>query len=271
MGETDKKGMTRRGFLKTTGVGLGVAVGALVLGPGTVSAAESASASPVAEGPFPYKDLDSREGMLRGHAGYWKSGCAYGAFYAIASMLREKVGGPYTQVPYRMLAWGRGGAANWGTLCGALTGACAAINLVAADADVNKLVGELLGWYSTPPFPSDEATKLGVTAGFTQTAKDYPKVDLVKSVSDSPLCHASNATWIAVSGIKLGDDRRKERCARLTADVVAKTVTMLNDYKAGKFTPVFKLDEETEICVACHEQDQEGKMACVECHEPHDY
>ncbi len=270
MGDHDEQGVSRRGFLKTTGLGLGVAVGALVLGPSAVSAAESGASTPVAEGPFPYKDLDPREGMLRGHAGYWKSGCAYGAFYGITSMLREAVGGPYAQVPYRMLAWGRGGGANWGTLCGALTGACAAINLVAADADVNKLVGELMGWYSTHPFPSDEATKLAVTGSFKQTAKDYPKIELIKTVSKSPLCHVSNATWIAASGIKLPDDRRKERCARLTADVVAKTVAMLNAYKAGTFVPVYKVDEETEICLACHEPDQEGKMSCVECHEPHE-
>lgn len=270
MSKLDLEGVDRRGFLKTTGLGLGVAVGTLVFGPGIASAAEG-SAAPVAEGAFPYVNLDPREGMLRGHAGYWKSGCAYGAFYAITSMLREKVGGPYTQVPYRMMAWGRGGGANWGTLCGALTGACAAINLAAADADVNKLVSELMGWYSTFSFPSTDATKMGVAGAFTQTAKAYPKIELIQTTSNSPLCHVSNATWIAASGIPLGDDRRKERCARLTADVVAKTISMLNDYKAGTFVPVFKMNEETETCLGCHEQHQEGKMSCTECHEPHEY
>ncbi len=266
--QADKE-VSRRGFLKKTGLGLGVAVGALVLGPEFVSAAESSPTTPVAEGAFPYSKLDVTEGMIRGHAGYWKSGCSYGAFYAITSMLREKVGGAYNQVPYRMLTWGRGGGANWGTLCGALTGACAAINMVAADADVNKIVSELLGWYSTIPFPSAEATKMSMASAFTQTAKAYPKIDLIQTVSESPLCHSSNAKWIASSGIPLADERRKERCARLTADVVAKTVSMLNDYKDGKFVATFKVSEETESCLSCHEQDQEGKMSCTECHDPH--
>ncbi|OHD21895.1 MAG: hypothetical protein A2Y38_05410 [Spirochaetes bacterium GWB1_59_5] len=269
MSNPETKEVSRRGFLKTTGLGLGVAVGALVLGTGVASAADTGSAAPVAEGPFPYSPLDAKESMLRGHDAYWKSGCAYGTFYSITSMLRDKVGGPYNQVPLRMISWGRGGGANWGTLCGALTGACTAINLVAADADVNKLVSELLGWYSTNSFPSVEANQMGVAGGFTKTAKAYPKIELIQTVSESPLCHASNATWIAASGIPLGDDRRKERCARLTADVAAKTVAMLNDYKAGTFVATFKVSEETETCLGCHEQSQEGKMSCLECHDGH--
>ncbi|MFH2114917.1 MAG: C-GCAxxG-C-C family protein [Spirochaetota bacterium] len=269
MSKDEASSVSRRGFLKKSGLGLGVAVGALVLGPGVASAADSSSTATVAEGPFPYSTLDAKEGMIRGHAGYWKSGCSYGAFAAIVTMLREKAGGSYNQVPLRMTAWGRGGGANWGTLCGALTGACTAINLVAADADVNKLVSELMGWYSKHPFPSTEATSMGVSGAFTQTAKAYPKIELIQTVSESPLCHASNAIWIAASGIPLPDERRKERCARLTADVVAKTVSMLNDYKAGKFVATFHLDEETESCLECHEESQEGKMSCTECHDPH--
>ncbi len=269
MGDHDEQGVSRRGFLKTTGLGLGVAVGALVLGPSAVSAAESGASTPVAEGPFPYKDLDPREGMLRGHAGYWKSGCAYGAFYGITSMLREAVGGPYAQVPYRMLAWGRGGGANWGTLCGALTGACAAINLVAADADVNKLVGELMGWYSTHPFPSDEATKLAVTGSFKQTAKDYPKIELIKTVSKSPS---------ATSPTRLGSPPPDQAPRRPPEGALRPPHRRRRGQDRGHaqrlqgrhFRARLQSRRGTEICLACHEPDQEGKMSCVECHEPHE-
>ena len=70
-------------------------------------------------------------------------------------------------------------------------------------------------------------------------------MDLVTSVSDSPLCHASNAKWISRSGFGLASAERKERCARLTADVAAKAVELLNAYKAGKFVPTFKVDDAT--------------------------
>ncbi|MCX7775905.1 MAG: C-GCAxxG-C-C family protein [Rectinemataceae bacterium] len=262
-----EKEVSRRSFLKTTGIGLGVAAGALVFGTGMVGA--QAQTGTVAEAPLPYVELDPEEARLRGHAGYYQAGCSFGAFYAIASMLRDKVGGPYNQIPLRMLGYGRGGFANWGTICGALNGASAAINLVCPDADTNKLVAELLGWYTRFPFPSAEATAIGVAGGFKYTTKQYPKIELVTSVSDSPLCHASNAKWIAKSGFLLPSPERKERCARLTGDVAAKAVELLNAWKAGKFVATFKVDDQTAGCLSCHAEDQEGKMACVSCHEPH--
>ncbi len=264
-----EKQVSRRSFLKTTGIGLGVAAGALVLGTGVVGAQTTQAPGTVPEAALPYVELDPEDARLRGHAAYWKAGCSYGAFYAVVSMLREKVGGPYNQIPLRMLGYGRGGVANWGTICGALNGAAAAINLVAPDADTNKLVSELVGWYTGFAFPSKEANAIGVAGGFKYDEKPYPKLELVTSVSDSPLCHASNAKWIAKSGFLLPTNERKERCARLTGDVAAKAVELLNAWKAGKFVATFKVDDQTASCLSCHAEDQEGKMACVSCHEPH--
>jgi hypothetical protein len=261
--------LSRRNFLKFTGAGLGLAAGALVLGTGIAGAQTAAPAGAVAESAFPYVELDPEEARLRGHAGYYKAGCAYGAFYAILSMLREKVGGAYNQVPLRMLRYGGAGIANWGTICGALNGACAAITLSVPDADVSKLCGELLGWYTRFDFPSKESTALAASGGFKYSPATYLKVDLATSVSDSPLCHASNAKWIARSGYGLASPERKERCARLTGDVAAKAVEFLNAYKAGKFVPAFKVDEQTAGCLACHSDSQEGKMECLTCHDAH--
>jgi hypothetical protein len=263
------KEVSRRSFLKTTGAGLGLAAGALVLGTGIVGAQTPAPAGAVAETPFPYETLDPEEARLRGHAGYYKAGCAYGAFYAVLSLMREKMGGPYNQVPLRMLRYGGAGAGGWGTLCGALNGACAAMTLALPDADVSKLASELIGWYTRYPFPSAKSSALAASAGFKYSPATHPKLDLVTSVSDSPLCHASNASWIATSGFGNSSAERKERCARLTADVANKAIELLNAYKAGTFVPVFKLDDETSNCLSCHQDSQEGKMVCTSCHDPH--
>ncbi|HWR12724.1 MAG TPA: C-GCAxxG-C-C family (seleno)protein [Rectinemataceae bacterium] len=267
--KTTRNDVSRRSFLKTCGTGLGLAAGALVLGTGTLGAQTNAPSGVVQETPFPYAELNPDEAFLRGHEGYYKAGCAYGAFYAVLSLMREKIGGPYNQIPYRALRFGGAGIAGWGTICGALNGACVAITLAVPDADVAKLCGELLGWYTRFPFPSAKSNAAAAAGGFKYTTKAYPKLELVTSVADSPLCHASNAKWIAASGFGLSTPERKERCARLTADVAQKAVEILNAYKAGNFAPTFKIDEETANCLSCHADSQEGKMECTTCHDPH--
>jgi len=119
MAEVDKmleKDISRRSFLKATGIGLGVATSALLFGTGVAGAQTQGGV--VTESPLPYAELDPEEARLRAHAAYFRAGCSYAVFYALLSMLRDKVGGPYNQIPLRMLGYGRGGAASWGTLCG---------------------------------------------------------------------------------------------------------------------------------------------------------
>ncbi len=261
------KGISRRNFLKKTGVGLGVAAGALMFGTGIAGA--QAQGGVVAESPLPYVELDPEEARLRAHAAYFRAGCSYAVFYSIVSMLREKVGGVYNQIPLRMLGYGRGGAAEWGTLCGTLNGAGAAINLVAPDADVNKMLADIIGWYTITPFPSKESDDIAVANGYKYDAKAPISIVLPQSTSNSPLCHASVAEWIKASGFPASAPERKERCGRLCGDVAAKTVTVLNAWKAGTFAPVFKISDETANCLSCHGDQQVGKMSCTSCHTPH--
>ena len=101
---------------------------------------------------------------------------------------------------------------------------------------------------------------------------------LPQSVSDSTLCHISVTKWCKESGYASGSSERSERCGRLTGDVAAKAVELLNQHAAGTFTPVFALPEETEQCRTCHSKGKDfekgqftrGKENCVDCHgEPH--
>jgi hypothetical protein len=262
-----EKDVSRRSFLKATGIGLGVATSALLFGTGVAGAQTQGGV--VTESPLPYAELDPEEARLRAHAAYFRAGCSYAVFYALVSMLRDKVGGPYNQIPLRMLGYGRGGAASWGTLCGTLNGAGAAINLVASDADTNKLLGDLIGWYTITPFPTKESDDVAAAKGYKYDAKEYMTAALPTSMSNSPLCHASVASWIKVSGFPESSNERKERCARICGDVAAKTVLMLNAWKAGTFAATFKVSDETAGCLSCHSDAQVGKMACTSCHEPH--
>lgn len=262
-----EKDISRRSFLKATGIGLGVATSALLFGTGVAGAQTQGGV--VTESPLPYAELDPEEARLRAHAAYFRAGCSYAVFYALISMLRDKVGGPYNQIPLRMLGYGRGGAASWGTLCGTLNGAGAAINLVASDADTNKILGDLIGWYTITPFPSQESNDVAVAQGYKYDTKAPISMALATSVSNSPLCHASVASWVTNSGFTVSSPERAERCARLCGDVAFKTAILLNEWKAGTFAATFKVNDETAGCLSCHSDDQVGKMACTSCHEPH--
>jgi len=228
MEQKDQNGLSRREFLKKAGIGVGVAAGALALS-STPLFAEASAAGTVAEDAFPLAILDPEEARLRGHAGYYMGGCAYGAFYAIISLLREKVGGPYNQVPYRMMSYGKAGGVGWGTLCGSLNGAAAAITLSVKNADYAKIINELIGWYTITPLPTDASNKIGAASGFIRTtSKKYPAIVLAQSTSKSPLCHASVSQWCKVAGLKQGTPERLERCARVTGDAAAKAVELRN-------------------------------------------
>jgi hypothetical protein len=256
--------ISRRTFIKGAGIGLGAVAGAMVL--------TGASDSVITDDPLPYKQLDPEEAFKRGHEGYHLGGCAYGSYYAIMSMLREKIGAPYNNIPWRTLRFGGAGVAGWGTLCGVLTGTCAAIANVVPNADITKLTNEMLYWYSNTPIPTDEANTYAKKAKFTRTKKEYIKDVLPQSISNSPLCHASVAKWCQEANIDENDPKRAERCGRATADAVKKCVELLNAYFAGTFKPSVAsyITTESQACLKCHTPDVGSlKMDCFSCHDGH--
>ena len=251
---------SRRDFLKqaaTVGAAAGVGVAG---GLGLASARSIPVAHPFS---YPGAGLDVERTWRLCHEGFrgvkladgkLHKGCAFSTFNAIIGQLAEVVGAPYTMIPTQMMEWGAEGVVGFGSLCGALTGSAAAIGLIRSQDDAKATISDLMSWYSETPLP----TNLPALAS-----------DLPQSTAESNLCHVSRGRWCRISGFAVESDEREERCARVSADVAAKAVQLLNDRAEGLPAPSRKND-----CLACHEVGvgtagdpfHHGKMNCRTCH-----
>ena len=234
----------RRSFLKDSlKAGLGVAVG--FTAGNSVVLASGVKSHQQMELPYPYVKLDPEKVAKRAYNYYHKGHCAYAVFASILDELKEKVGEPYTCIPSELYVYGKGGIVGWGTVCGALNGACGIITLTCKD--YAKVINTLFDWYTKAKLPN-----------FTPEGKKvYPE-----SVSNSPLCHASVMNWCKAATdhfkrkIAYNSKERSERCARLSGSVARKTVELLNEYHCSKFVPVkVKGSQKTKMdCRGCHIQ-----------------
>lgn len=241
----DKVQVSRREILiGASKCAVGAAAFAAVSGVGSnfITKAEAKEAQAL---PWPYEKIDPKEAGQIAYDGWYKAFCSYGVASGILVPLQKKIGEPYTSIPTEGLRLGEGGTVGWGTLCGSLLGATVAVGFV-APYDVGKqIINELLQWYSDAKLP------LYVPA--------QPRAEVaVQTISASPLCHISVGKWCKAANKGLGSPERKERCARITADVAMKTVSMLNDWKDGKFTSSLKLPSAMYGITAQHN--------CTECH-----
>jgi hypothetical protein len=264
------KRSSRREFLSTAvkltaGAGLGAASMNLV------ASQQGRAAAGTPPWPWPYQKLDAESVRKLGHQGFYEQGrgCGYGAFKAIIAALQKKVGHPFTQMPPEMMIYGHGGAVEWGTLCGALNGAAAAMSLVTDKETADKLIHELLGWYTKARFPSEQSNRYAQSKGFLVEKYSKP---LPQSAAGSPLCHASVTGWCKASGFTAASQERKERCARLTGDVAAYAVELLNKHADAKFKGAFTVPASVQACQTCHGptnmDNVKTNMNCTQCHEP---
>lgn len=256
--------VSRRDFVRMAGAAIGgIALGAvggysLISGKETIITQEVPLEVP--EHPWTYAKLDVEAVQERAYQAYFQGGCAYAVFEGIIGELRETVGHPYTAIPTKMSVFGKGGIMGWGSTCGVLTGGGIAIGTVSNNATVN----ELMGWYTETPFPI-----------YVPAVANKVEGEIVKSTSNSPLCHASVTNWCNASGFADNAPERAERCARICADVAGKTVEMLNAEADGNFSPVFQVPDSVVECGACHGADGAvsnvfTKMDCDTCHtDPH--
>ncbi len=157
----------------------------------------------------------------------------YGAFDAIIGQLQRTVGYPYTTMPTTLAVYGEGGVAGISTLCGALNGAAAAIFVVARGIEKERReaayppILEMFNWYEQAELPKFRPAK--------------PKFEIVKSVSNSPLCHASVTNWCKAAKVKAFSPERPERCGWITGSVARFAANLLNEKAKGGFNPAFEL------------------------------
>lgn len=181
---------------------------------------------------WPYTQLDVEYARKLGHLGHYEGGCAYGAFNAVIQPLQEEIGYPYNQIPTFMLDFGKGGVLGTGGTCGTVLGTLAAINLV-AGTDYPAIAAELMEYYRTTPFPTETSNDYAVNHEFLV---DEYRTDeaLPQSVAGSLSCEDSDSKWLAVAGVEPGTPEAKERCARMTGDMAAKAVSLLNEWAAER-------------------------------------
>lgn len=171
-------------------------------------------------------------------------------------------------LPDQMFANVQAGYAGQGTLCGALGVAAQFFNLVAFDdkRTYADMTGDIFQWYSRAMFPT---TRFDAICYFPNQ---------VQRPAKSPLCHISVSQWTLAAGAEVTSKQKKDRCAKVTGEVIYRTVTMLNDYVDGRYaaTP-YRFEEENAACLSCHGADdmwhekdglnnQQGKMTCSLCH-----
>lgn len=208
-----------------------------------------------------YAHLSPEETAQRAYNEYPNGSCMYGVFKSVVSQLAEKVGEPFVSFPVQMMKYGHGGVNGSGTICGALNGAAALIGLLVEGKQVqDALAGELFRLYEETPLPVFMPKK---------PAMDF---EPPKSIAKSVLCHASTTRWGKKADYTINSKERKERCRRLTADVAAQTVTILNNYHENVFMAHAKSNETVQTCMACHGNEGKlgntsGKMNCTSCHD----
>lgn len=213
------------------------------------------------ESDWKYTLLDPAETAKRAYNDYPKGSCMYGVFNSIISQLAETVGEPFASFPTQMMKYGHGGVNGYGTICGTLNGAAAAIGLLVEDkATRDALAAELFSMYEDTALPIYKP--------------EEPAMDFVPptSVAKSVLCHASTTRWGKKAGYTISSKERKERCRRLTADIAAQAVTILNNYHENLFMAHVHDNETVRTCTTCHGSEGKldnisGKMQCTSCHD----
>lgn len=232
--------MTRRDLL--TGAGK-IAAGAALITAGGFSLASRVDAKGTY--PWPHKKIDPQEAGNIAYENWYKHYCCYATVSGVLIPLQKSVGEPYASLPLQAFRFGHGGTVGWGTLCGTLLGASIAASFVAGQ-EGERISNDVIAWYTNTALP------IYTPAEPKSAIKNINK-------SESPLCHVSVGKWMEKEGVEFFTPQRKDRCARLSADVAMKTATLLNEWAAGTYKPAHGSQAKTHNmpaqnnCDDCHD------------------
>lgn len=231
-------------------------VGAFALGAsianfkGLVSSAEAKG-----KWPLPYEKLDPEKTAELAYNEWYRVFCGAAVISSVFSQLSEKIGEPYKSFPVDSFIVLEGGMAGWGTICGSIAGANIVSNVIIGpriagpDCEHGHVIGSnIIKWYGDTNLPV-----------YVPKNPKANKESIVRTTSNSPLCHISVGKWMKASGFVLASNERKDRCARVAASVAHKLVEDLNAWKDGKYK------EEVAWSPAKH-FGITGQQNCTDCH-----
>jgi len=194
--------------------------------------------------PWPYKKIEPGKAARIGYEKYYEGACCYGVVNAIILPLREAVGEPYHSLPLDAFRFGHAGVVGWGTICGTLLG-CGLVTGFIAGKPGESILNEVIHWYIETALPAYRPSSPRTNIKHT-------------SRSNSPLCHISAGRWMKRESVPFDSPQRAERCARLVADVAAKTANLLNEWSEKKFisgheipVEIYRLPAQSN-CTDCH-------------------
>lgn len=207
------------------------------------------------------------------YSGYSVGRCMFTTFQAIVWSVAEALektdpiaADAIFRFPFHMMRYGDSGANGWGSLCGSLNGAMAAISLFTVEKKTRSaLCDEIANYYAQTMLPIYQPKDAEDETPFAQT------------ISGSIICHVSSGKWANLVQVRTDSPERSERCTRLSADIAKKTVELLNlnvaALTSSDVKPIVELKrpEDSATCGSCHDKggtnsDIIGKMDCAECH-----
>ncbi|MCF6291557.1 MAG: C-GCAxxG-C-C family protein [Desulfobacterales bacterium] len=245
MKEAKKCDQDRRKVLISAGA---LAAGAAVVSSGVTSFVSKAQAGGTTT--YPYKKLNLAEVGRIAHATYFSRFCAETVMTGIFKPLAKSVGAPYDAFPLGSVFWAHGGFMGWGTGCGTLVGAGMAVGLIAGSgSDGQAIINDVIAYYAYEKLPHYKPEAGQAKAQIHNT-----------SLADTPICHISVGKWMKKENVGFFTMQRKERCARLSADIAIYTAKLLNEWADGKYKPrnkplanaiEYKITSQTN-CTDCH-------------------
>lgn len=242
-------GITRRQMLIATGA---LAAGATLSHLGGMMKPARAIGGSAEQWPWPYEKLDPAATAAIAYEEWYRVFCGAAVINSVFSQLREKVGEPYQSFPVDSFVFLEGGMTGWGMTCGSNAGAAIVANCIigpriASGPEGHLITEELFEWYSDASLPIHEPAAPKVATA------------IVRTTSESPLCHISVGKWMKESGFPITSAERKDRCARVAASVAYRLVELLNDWKDGSYASASSHSPVKEYGIT-------AQMNCMECH-----